>query len=174
MQKIGISEDGVSTAANAGMWNVTAPFTPAQRERVNALLDNTYRSFVDSVAAARKIPLEKMPDVAKGRVFTGEQAVNIGLVDELGGYDAALKAVRKTLGLEETAPLSLETFPAPPTPMERVLKLMRKFGAASASAFSLAAKFQNARESLGALLEAASFVPHPVAARMRPMERVHD
>ncbi len=174
MQKIGVSMDGVSTAANAGMWTMTAEFTPVQRARVNALLDNTYRSFVDDVSEARKIPMEKMPDVAKGRVFTGEQAVKIGLIDELGGYDAALNAVRKALKLDDKAVLSLETFPAPPTPAERFLKFIRRFNAESASLVISAAKFAKAQHALGSLLGLASFADRPVAARMQSLEPIHD
>ena len=153
---------------------MTAPFTPAQRARVNALLDNTYHAFVGNVAAARKIPLEKMPDIAKGRVWTGEQAVKIGLVDELGGYDVALSAVRKALKLEDKDRLSLENFPSPPTPAERLLKLMRRIGAESAMLFSPSATLEKARVVLGPWLKLASFANHPVAARMYPLEDVHD
>ena len=174
LQKVGLSVDGVATTPNAGMWNMTAPFTPAQRARVNALLDNTYHAFVGNVAAARKIPLEKMPDIAKGRVWTGEQAVKIGLVDELGGYDVALSAVRKALKLEDKDRLSLENFPSPPTPAERLLKLMRRIGAESAMLFSPSATLEKARVVLGPWLKLASFANHPVAARMYPLEDVHD
>jgi protease IV len=174
LQKIGVSIDGVSTAANAGMWNMTAPFSPVQRARVNALLDNTYRSFVGNVSTARKIPMEKMPDIAKGRVFTGEQAVKIGLVDELGGYDTALSSIRKSLKLDEKAVIFIETFPAPPTPAERLLKLMRRFSAEGASVFSSTARFAKAQAILSSLFELMSFTDHPIAVRMRPMEAVHD
>jgi protease-4 len=166
LQKIGVSMDGVATSANAGMWNMAASFTPEQRARVNALLDNTYHSFVANVAAARKIPMEKMPDITKGRVWTGAQAVKIGLVDELGGYGEALGAVRKALKLDEKHELSLETFPSPPTPTERLLKLMHKVGAESAMMSTSASTLAKMQAMLGPWLGAASMADHPVAVRM--------
>jgi protease IV len=174
LQKFGISVDGVSTAANAGMWNVMSSFTPVQRTKINALLDNTYRSFVGNVSVARKIPLEKMPDIAKGRVFTGEQAVKIGLVDELGGYDVALSAVRKALKLDDNAIISMEIFPARSTPAERLLKLMRRFSAEGALVVSSAKKFAMVQSALTSLFEGMSFINHPIAARMQLIEGVHD
>jgi protease-4 len=174
LQKIGVSMDGVSTAGNAGMWNMMSSFTPLQRARVNALLDSTYRAFVTNVSAARKIPLEKMPDVAKGRVFTGEQALKVGLVDELGGYDVTLKAVRKALKLEDKAFIYLQTFPAPPTAAERLLKWMHRFSSESAYLISAASKFAKVQGALSSLFGMGAFGDFPVAARMAPMEELHD
>lgn len=174
LQKVGVSMDGASTAESAGMWNMATPFTPPQRARVNALLDNTYHAFVSNVAAARKIPMEKMPDIAKGRVWTGAQAVKIGLVDELGGYDVAFGAVRKALNLEEDSPLSLETFPTPPTPAERVLKIMRHLGAESAMMSTSAATLGRMQTALRPWLNLAASLDQPVAARMPGREGLHD
>ncbi|MDR3423985.1 MAG: signal peptide peptidase SppA [Alphaproteobacteria bacterium] len=166
LQKLGLSVDGVSTAENAGMWTVAAPFTPMQRARVNALLDNTYNSFVSDVAAARKIPMAKMPDIAEGRVWTGEQAVKIGLVDELGGYAVALAAVRKALKLDEKTIISIETFPLQPTPAERVLKLMRRFGAESAMLSSSLKALAGMQTALQPFLANVIGADSPVSARM--------
>jgi protease-4 len=148
------------------MWEPTAPFTPAQRARVNALLDNTYHAFVSNVAAARKIPMEKMPDIAKGRVWTGDQAVKIGLVDELGGYDVALKAMRKVLKLEDTNMLSLESFPPPPTPAERLLKLMHRFSAESAILSSTGTMLEKVQATMRPFLGAIAGFNKPVSLRM--------
>jgi protease-4 len=174
LQKLGLSIDGASTSENAGMWQPTAPFTPVQRARVNALLDNTYHTFVSDVSTARKIPMEKMQDVAKGRVWTGAQAVKIGLVDELGGYDVALNEVRKSLKLSDKAGLSLEEFPQAPSPAERLLKLMHHLGAESAMMSSSAATLSKLQTTLSPLLGMAASFNHPVAARMQSMEGFHD
>ncbi len=128
LQKIGVSFDGVRTADNAGMWYPLDQFTPEQRERVNALLDNSYHTFTQDVATARKIPFEKMPDIAKGRVWTGAQASKIGLVDELGGYMTTFSAIRKKLGLTDDDLVTLQVFPEPETAVERLQKLLRSLG----------------------------------------------
>ena len=128
MQKLGVNMVTLKTSENAGMWSMTEEFTPSQRERVNALLDNSYRTFTKNVSDARHIPIDKMSEIAKGRVWTGEQAAKIGLVDELGGFGTTLAALRKKLNLNETDPVDIEIYPPPETPVERVMKLLKTFG----------------------------------------------
>ncbi len=171
MHKLGISSDRVSSSDNAGMWNPMAPFSSAQRARVNTLLDSIYSSFVKKVGEARKIPSEKMADIAKGHVYTGEQALKIGLVDELGGYYEAMKAVRKELQLDPGAELILEAYPVPPTPLERMIKIFRRLGAESAAAFSVAQTAVSLRAAVGPWVDFA-VVDRPVMARMKPMGSV--
>jgi len=174
LQKLGVTMDGVSTSANAGMWNMMTTFSPEQRTRVEALLDNTYRSFVNNVATARKIPAEKMPDIAKGRVFTGDQALKIGLVDTLGGYKEALDAIREALKLDPKAEIVMETYPTPPTPVERLVKVMRRLGAEGANAFSARAALAPLASVLGPFHDIAAFSRQPVMLRMQPMESLHE
>jgi protease-4 len=133
LQKLGVTVSTLKTSENAGMWSLAAGFTPSQRERVNAMLDNTYRAFTRNVAEARHIAPEKMPDIAKGRVWTGAQAAKIGLVDELGGFGSAMGAIRKKLGLTGDDAVALEIFPPPETPVERILKLFKTFGVEEAA-----------------------------------------
>lgn len=128
LKKLGISMPTLKTSDNAGMWAMTEEYSPQQRERMNALLDNTYRAFTQNVATARHIPVEKMPDIAKGRVWTGEQALKVGLVDELGGMGTALTSIRTKLNLAENDQIAIEVFPPPETPIEKVMKLMKTFG----------------------------------------------
>ena len=128
MQKLGVTVSTIKTSDNAGMWSMAEGFSPQQRERMNVLLDSSYRAFTEKVAEARHIPLAKMPDIAKGRVWTGAQAVQIGLVDELGGFGTAVAALRKKLNLTETDQIAIETYPPPETPVERVMKLLKGLG----------------------------------------------
>jgi protease-4 len=171
LQKLGVSIDGVSTAENAGMWQMTSAFTPAQRARVNALLDNTYHAFVSNVANARKIPMEKMPDIAKGRVWTGAQAVQIGLVDELGGYDVALAWLRKKMDVRDGDIISLQTFPQEPSAAERMIKLLHKFSTESA----MFSQSVSALTRLGAVLRPllGAMAQTPVSARVQNMDGLH-
>ncbi len=149
LQKYSVNVDGVRTSENAGMWSMASDYTPAQKERVNALMDQTYHAFIKNVSDARHIPIEKMPDVAKGRVWTGAQASKIGLVDELGGYDVAVSAVRKSLKLDDKAQLGLEVFPAPETPAMRVMKLLKGFGQQSAMLGPVLLELQKLQTVLG-------------------------
>ena len=165
LQKLGISIGTIKTSDNAGMWSPTEGFTPAQRERVNALLDETYHAFVKNVSDARKIPMDKMPDVAKGRVWTGAQAVKIGLVDELGGYDVTLAALRKKLNLSESDVMVLQEFPAPETPVERVMKLLKGIGIEGAMMGSALHEWQNLQTRLGPDFGDAMSI-RPVSAKL--------
>ena len=131
-KKLGVHWDSIITSDNAKMWSTLAPFTPHERERINALLDDTYNTFTANVAAARHIPPEKMPVLAKGRVWTGDQAVKIGLVDELGGIDATLAALKKYLKLDPADTVAVQIFPAPETPRAMILRLLHTFGVESA------------------------------------------
>jgi len=130
-QKLGVNFETIKSTENAGIWSMVDGFSVPQRARVNALLDQTYQAFIKNVAAARKIPLETMPEIAKGRVWTGTQAIKVGLVDELGGFDVAMKAVRKNLNLTDTDLILLDEFPAPVSPAEKIIKLLKGFGVES-------------------------------------------
>jgi protease-4 len=128
LQKLGITMSSIKTSDNAGMTSLTEGWTPLQRERMNALLDSSYRTFTQNVADARHIPMAKIPEIAKGRVWTGAQAQQIGLVDELGGYGVALGALKKKLNLSEADQVEVEIYPPPESPMQRILKLMKTLG----------------------------------------------
>lgn len=165
-QKLGVSVETIKSSENAGMWSMVDDFSPAQRDRVNALLDQTYHDFVFNVAEARKIPLEKMPDIAKGRVWTGDQAIKIGLVDELGGYDVALGSVRKALNLTADDALTLEQFPAPPSPIEQLMKLLKAAGVESSMAGSVLTQWQGVRMLAAPFLSDLTAFAHPVSAQV--------
>ncbi|MFY9286956.1 MAG: signal peptide peptidase SppA [Alphaproteobacteria bacterium] len=166
LEKLGVRFDTLKTNDEAGMWSLVETFTPAQRERMNALLDQTYQAFTKNVSEARKIPMEKMPEVAKGRVWTGSQALKIGLVDELGGFDVALSAIRKKLKLEEKDYMSLELFPEPETPVERVMKLLKTMGVEGAMIRSTLMQWQAMQAEIAPLWSDVSSFKKPVNAKM--------
>jgi len=115
---------------------------------------------VSGVSTARNIPMEKMPDLAKGRVFTGAQAVKLGLVDELGGFDTTFAAVRKKLDLKPDDVLALQQFPAPLSPTEKVMKLLKNVGIEGAMAGAALGQWQHLSASLGPLWGAMSSASH--------------
>ena len=110
-------------------------FTPEQRSAFRALLEDTYKDFTTRVAEGRKLPLEEVLKIAKGRVWTGEQAKEIGLVDELGGLHTALEAAKELASIKPEEKVSLKPFPRPLTPFEQFQKF---FGLSSETAQSLA------------------------------------
>jgi protease-4 len=112
-QKLGVTFDQVHEGENATMWSGLQDYGPAERARFEAALDRIYDDFTTKVAVGRKLGKERVLEIAKGRIWTGEDALGLGLVDALGGYPEALRQVRQALGLAADAPIDLEPFPAP-------------------------------------------------------------
>jgi protease IV len=123
-QKLGVTYEALSTGETTGLWSMSGGYSPLERQRMDALLDDTYNSFRNYVAEARKIPAEKLPALTKGRIFTGAQALQLGLVDELGGMHAAVDYAKQSLGLKPEERLSLKPFPQPLAPAERVRDML--------------------------------------------------
>ena len=100
LAKLGVRTDGVSTTRYAGAFDVTRPLDPGVGQVVQAVIEKGYRDFTGKVSAARKKPVADIDAVARGRVWSGAQAKERGLVDVLGGLDAALAdaAARAKLG----------------------------------------------------------------------------
>ena len=98
--KIGVRTDGVSTAKYAGAFDITRPLHPGVATTVQSVIEKGYRDFTGKVAQARGRSVEQVDAVARGRVWSGAQAKERGLVDVLGGLDAALAdaAARAKLG----------------------------------------------------------------------------
>jgi protease-4 len=124
-EELKISWARLPTAANADMWSNQSDYSPAGRARLEGLLDAIYQSFKAGVAEGRKLPPETVERIAKGRVWSGREAVELGLVDELGGLLEAQAAVRMAVGLDPAAALDLRPFPKPRSPFAEALELLR-------------------------------------------------
>lgn len=93
--RIGIHTEQVSTHSNASGYSVFTPLQPATREVMQEGVERIYTTFVQRVATGRKMSFEQVDAIAQGRVWTGSEAVKIGLVDEIGGMDDAIKYAAK-------------------------------------------------------------------------------
>jgi protease-4 len=120
--KVGLSWDEVHQGENATMFTGTHDYTPAEWERFEAWLDRVYVDFTSKVADGRKLPKEKVLEIAKGRIWSGQDAKNLGLVDELGGYDTALKLAKKAAGVAEGEDVKLAVYPRPKTFYQSVIE----------------------------------------------------
>lgn len=98
--KLGITLDGVKSNASAGMGSVE-PLTPAQRASIMRGVDKVYETFTQDVAAGRNLPIEKVLDIAGGRVWSGNDALGIGLIDAYGGLKTAIALAVDKAGLGE-------------------------------------------------------------------------
>lgn len=119
--KLGISWDEVHTSTNATMFTGLQDYTPEQHAMFEEWLDRIYDDFTTKVAQGRKLPRERVREIAKGRVWSGEDAKALGLVDELGGFPVALRLVREAAGLAPDAKIHLKEFPKRKSPLEMLM-----------------------------------------------------
>ena len=124
--KLGLSWDEVHTSTNATLWSSRHDYTPEQWAHLQDWLDRVYNDFTTKVAAGRQLPKERVLEIAKGRIWTGEDAKERGLVDELGGFPVALRLTREAIGRAPDAPIHLKLFPERASAWEALLD--RLFG----------------------------------------------
>jgi protease IV len=130
-EKLGVAWDEVHTNSNATMWTGTHDYTPEDWTRFQDGLDRVYDDFTSKVAQGRHLPKEKVLEVAKGRIWSGEDAKALGLVDELGGFPVALRLAKAAAGIPEDADIHMKVFPAEKTSVRRVLEKLLDRGAES-------------------------------------------
>lgn len=119
--KLGMTFDALSSSDNAEMFSGIEPFDERAWARMQDSLDRIYEDFVGKVADGRGLEYDAAEALARGRIWTGEHALDNGLVDELGGFPAAYAAVRRELGLDEDTRLRLKIFPRPKSSLEALL-----------------------------------------------------
>src|SRR5947209_10634943 len=175
LNKLRINVETIERGANSGMFSALRDFSPAERQRLDAFLDQTYRGFKAHVAAGRHLSDEAVEAVAKGRVWSGEDAKKNGLVDELGGYAVALRLAREAAKLSPDAPIKLVTFPHQKSTAEilfdRLLERERDSDAAPSGTVgrawtALAARTSPPELLLGGVLE------DPGVLRMPPLGEI--
>lgn len=110
-EKLGISWDEVHSGKNATLWTGTLDYSPEQWDLFQTWLDRIYDDFTGKVARGRNLPLEKVREIAKGRVWSGEDAKALGLVDELGGLSDAVRLARDAAGIAPDKKVRLKVFP---------------------------------------------------------------
>lgn len=110
-----------SRGGNADFWSLNEPYSPAQQAKVNGALDAIYGAFKERVAAARGMSAAAVEEVARGRVWTGEQAVPIGLVDQIGGLSDAIAVAKERIGLRPEQDVVLVSLPDPDEGLSRLL-----------------------------------------------------
>lgn len=132
-EKIGITTSVVQRGKNSGVLSMTTPFSDAERDAMQKMLNDIYAQFTKKAAAGRKMDHEKLEKMARGRVYTGAQALNLGLVDELGTLSDAIAHAKKAAGLDPDQKLERLDLPKPISPFEQL------FGPTDPSAASLKA-----------------------------------
>jgi protease-4 len=120
--KLGVSKDAVERGKHAGIDSDYTPLTDDERKKLRDGIDESYRDFVTKVATARKRPYGEIEPDAQGRVWLGSQAKDHGLVDELGGLDTALAAVKKKAGIAAGEAVTIVTYPGKRSLLDMLLR----------------------------------------------------
>lgn len=100
--KLGVGTTTIKSGPRKDILSPFRPMAPEERALLQGLVDDTYRQFLEAIVAGRKMPMERLRPLADGRVFTGEQAHRVGLVDSLGNYEDAILKTASLAGLKGT------------------------------------------------------------------------
>lgn len=102
-ENLGITQGLVSTNINSDFISLTESMTPSQRNRMQQMINNGYETFVSRCAEGRRMSVDAIKAIAEGRVWDGQSALEIGLVDKIGGIDIAISELASDLGLDDYA-----------------------------------------------------------------------
>ena len=136
--KLGVTKDSVQRGKYAGIDSDYSSLNPDEQKKLQDGIDDSYREFVTKVAQARKRSFDQIEPVAQGRVWLGSQAQPRGLVDQLGGLDAAIAVVKKQAHIPADEKISLVTYP----PRRSILDLLVRRNQADAVELKLRQVFQ--------------------------------
>lgn len=122
--KVGYNVESIDVGGDfTAAYSSDDPWTPELREKVRGSMEDIYVDFTSRVSDGRDIPIERVREIAKGRVWTGAQAKEIGLVDELGGLMTAIELAKAAGGIDADKTVRLKRFPKPLTPAEQIEQL---------------------------------------------------
>jgi protease-4 len=131
LKKLGLNMEGVSEGRYADLYSPVRPFSPEERQKVAEQMQATYDAFVEKAAQGRNTTPERIDAIAQGRVWTGKQAKQLGLVDELGGLDRALAIAKRSAKISPDAEVELIVYP----PHKSIYDIVRNpFGGADRAA----------------------------------------
>jgi protease-4 len=133
-EKLGMTKDLVTTTENSTLDWPFQNYSPAQRESVQKNMRDIYNDFLAGVAAGRHMKVEDVNKIAQGRVWTGERALKLGLVDEMGGLDAAITAAKQLAKIPKQEEVSLLFLPPSKSILEKIRDLMDYTGVLSDAA----------------------------------------
>jgi protease-4 len=102
--KLGITFDRYETAPHADFLSINKPFDEVEKQKMNDMIVGIYDDFLNRVSTGRNMEVARVDSMARGRVWTGMQAKEMGLVDEIGGLQDAIQAAAKLASLEPTCP----------------------------------------------------------------------
>jgi protease-4 len=112
-ERLGVSKDGVQKGARAGLMSEARAFNPDERRAIRGQMEAIYETFLARVGEGRNLSRAELDKIARGRIWSGLRALEIGLVDEIGGPLQALHDLSERAGLRADEPFDLATLPRP-------------------------------------------------------------
>ena len=118
--KLGITTDVVSRGKNSGVFSILKPFTENERKALGTMMQNIYQQFITKAALSRRMDLTQMKPLAEGKVYTGRQAKELGLVDSMGGLHDAVLVAKQAGGIQTNEKVELLLLPKPKSFLEEL------------------------------------------------------
>jgi len=119
---LGLSTDYVATSDNATLFSDQQNFSPAQEAYIRKSLDETYAEFTQGVAKGRKMSVQAVDKIGKGREWSGAQGKDLGLVDEIGGFDRAIAVAKDLAKIPASASVHIVRYPEEKSLFEQLLQ----------------------------------------------------
>ncbi len=135
--KLDINVETMTRGAHAGIQISSEPLSPETAAVLDREVEAIYRLFIERVAAGRELDLQQVDEVAQGRVWTGEQAFERGLIDELGGLSQAVSRAKQALGLHADADVALVPYPEAGSLFDQLTDTLRRVSLEAVPASSL-------------------------------------
>lgn len=157
--KLGITKEVLTRGRFAAIDSDYKPMSAPEREKLRAYVDAIYNTFLSRVAEARDEDVEAIHELAQGRVWIGSQAVENGLVDELGGFRAAVAAIKDAAGVDEDDAVRVITYPQARSVLERLFSKGRDVAARQLLEVPVLGRFRETWAHLDGWLAAARSGP---------------
>tara|TARA_R110002124_G_scaffold64985_1_gene177177 strand:- start:64658 stop:66622 length:1965 start_codon:yes stop_codon:yes gene_type:complete len=122
--KLLVNWDSISTAENADLNSMSKPLSDSAKARYNTMMDSIYDAFLNRVAEGRNLSYSSVDEIARGRVWSGKRALDIKLIDSLGGLNDALLWAAKDLGHEDIKSAGVVIVPSPRAGLDAILSLL--------------------------------------------------
>ncbi len=150
---IGLNIEILKRGDNAGIFTDARAWTDSEKTCYSRIIQDGYEDFVNIVAEGRGMTFEDVDTIAQGRVWTGKQALELGLVDALGGMETAITVIKEQLEIPAADDVCLVEYPKMGNPVSRVLDRLRNTGTAqlTEAASPLPEEFQRLQQQLAVL-----------------------
>ncbi len=136
LEKVGVTTSVISRGGNSGVLSPLSGFSEGERAAMVRMLQTVYEQFTRKAAAGRKMPYEKLEALARGRVYTGNMALDNGLIDEIGTLDDAVAHAQKLAGLKPNQKMQRLILPRPVSPFEQLFGPLAASGSPTNGGFA--------------------------------------